>query len=409
VVAPVAALTRGDDKANPPVLPSPTQTATQTATHTIPGDFPLGDGIPMPGEATAQMERGKGLPLLPCRNGQSSLDQSAGWTDVATATNADVVDQADGTDSRVLALYGSQADAEQAVAAIAQMYAACTSESSGAGDEVAQSLGDGSAWLLTVAGTDGPFGDIVTVVQVGNAVLVQHDTLNADYPGGIQAQLADIRTGQAHVVGAMCVFATERCSPPPATSTAAPDRPTSTEPAVAHVDEIPSTIPIDAAYEDLGSDGEVHPPSAAGDPVLFDPCGGEAFDVGSQDQLFFQVIGPEYGDTRELRTYPSADEAVRQMEKLRAAVAACPHDPGPAATWRTRAVDTGYDSFAVAETYDEGFGGGVWLFTRVGRSILALVVGGEYATDNVWDALPPVLDRTSRIVPSMCLFTEAGC
>jgi hypothetical protein len=161
------------------------------------------------------------------------------------------------------------------------------------------------------------------------------------------------------------------------------------------------------------ADGEVHPPSAEGDPVLFEPCGREAFDVGSRDQLFFQVVGPEYGDTRELRTYPSADQAVRQMEKLRAAVAACPHDPSSdpasAASWRTHSVDTGYDSFAAAQTYDQGLGGGVWLFTRVGRSILALVGGGEFATDTVWDALPPEVDRTCRIAPSMCPFTEAGC
>src|SRR5690349_11103538 len=52
VVAPVAALTGGDDKSAPPVLPSPSPTRTVDVAwvRTIPDDFPLGDGIPMPGE-----------------------------------------------------------------------------------------------------------------------------------------------------------------------------------------------------------------------------------------------------------------------------------------------------------------------------------------------------------------------
>jgi hypothetical protein len=222
LVAPVAALTRGDDKTTPPILPSPTRTADATWAHTIPADFPLGDGIPMPGEASAQMEHGTGLPLLPCQDGQSSLGQSAGWSDVARATNADAVDPADGIESRVLALYASDTDAEQVVTGIGQMYAACPSRSE-PGAEVVERIGD-RAWLLTVVGTDKPVGQIVTVAQVGNAVLVQQDALDASHPGGTDAQLADIRAGQEHVVAAMCAFAADPCSaPPPATNTAVPN------------------------------------------------------------------------------------------------------------------------------------------------------------------------------------------
>ena len=419
VVAPVAALTSDNDRPTPPsntTTPTPSPTPSGLWKLSIPDDFPLGDGIPMPGEASAGMQRGKGSAVPPCGDTVSSLGQSAGWTDVATATNADVVDAVDGTDSRVLALYANGADAKQVLASIAQMYDACPPGQPGVGPEVAQRIGDGNAWVLTLVATDLPVGQIVTVERVGNALLVQHDSLKVSYPGGTDAQLADIRGGQKHVVAAMCIFAADPCAgPPPAAQTSTPgsDDPVSGEPSVAHVDEIPADFPIDAAHEDPGSDGEVHPPSDEGDPVLFDPCGLEAFAVPSQDRIFFQVVGPEYGDTRELRTYPSAGDAVRQMERLRSAVSGCPtdpsSDPGGAAIWDTHTVDTGYDSFAAAQTYEQGLGGGVWVFTRVGRSILAMVEGGEFSRDSAWDRLPNMLDRTRRITPSMCLFTDAGC
>ncbi|MGY2873836.1 hypothetical protein ACVW00_001026 [Marmoricola sp. URHA0025 HA25] len=414
VVAPVAALTNGDKKATPPILPSPSQTqkADGAWVRKVPDGFPLGDGIPMPGEASAATEHDKGLPLMTCRDGQSSLGQSAGWVDVATATNQGVVDPADGVDSRLLALYASGSDAEQAQAHIAAMYGECTPGAPGVGPQVAQRIGDGDAWVLTVADSSSPVAQLVTVERVGNALLVQQDLLRPANVRSFEEQLADVRAGQAQVVAAMCVFAAEPCTAPPP-DVATPDAPTTSSPPVSHVDEIPAAFPIDVAYQDPGSEGQVHAPSAEGDPVLLQPCGVEAFAAPSQDQLFFQVTGPEYADTRELRTYPSADDAVAQMEQLRAAVADCPDgttsDPATATIWSAEFVDTGYDSFAVAQTYEQGLGGGVWVFTRVGRSILALVEGGEFSAETARVRLPAVAKRAKQIAPSMCVFTEGGC
>jgi len=405
VVAPVAALTRGDDKSAPPVLPSPSPTRTVDAAwvRTIPGDFPLGDGIPMPGEASAAMERGKGDPLLPCRNGQSSLGQSTGWVDVATATNVGAVDPSDGTDTRVLALYANESGAQQAKASIAQMYAACTPGAPGVDPQIVKRIGNADAWLLTVSGSHSNAGQLVTVEQVGNALLVQLDYVKVLDIGAADQELAAVRAGQAHVVAAMCVFAAEPCDAPSSKATE--------NPAAGH--EIPSSFPLDEAYQDPGSEGEVHPPSPDGDGVVFDPCGVDAFAMPSRDRLAFQVTGPEYADTRELRTYPSADDAVQQMHALRAAVAGCPQDasggPQNATVWSIEDAATGYDSFAATQIYQQGLGGGVWVFTRVGRSVLALVEGGEFSAESVRVRLPAIVDRAKQIAPSMCLFTEAGC
>lgn len=210
IVAPVAALTHGDKKSAPPVLPSPSRTADGTWVHKIPDAFPLGDGLPMPGEASAGIEHGKGSPLQPCRVGQSSLGQSGGWTDVASATNADVVDPADGTDSRVLALYTSGAEAEQVVASIGQMYAECSPGSPDGGPQVVQQIGDGNAWLLTLVDPRRPVDQLITVERVGNALLVQTDTFSPDARTPDQ-KLADVRAGQKQVIAAMCVFAASGC------------------------------------------------------------------------------------------------------------------------------------------------------------------------------------------------------
>jgi hypothetical protein len=209
IVVPLAALT-GGDKAAPPVdRPTPTRTVDGDWVRAIPAGFPLGAGIPMPGEATAQTEHGTGTPLQPCADGQSSLGQ-AGWTDVATATNRGAVDPSDGIDSRLLALYADDASAREALDSIARMYAACPG--SGGGVPVsAEPLSDGSAWLLTFEEGSKSAGVLVTATRVGNALLVQQDALRRNDERSRDQQLADVRSGQAQVVAAMCVFAEAGC------------------------------------------------------------------------------------------------------------------------------------------------------------------------------------------------------
>jgi hypothetical protein len=294
------------------------------------------------------------------------------------------------------------------------MYAACPHGPGGGVPIAAERIGHENAWVLTFEESGSSASRLVTVERVGNALLVQQDSLKPSNVRSQDQQLADVRAGQARVVAAMCMFAADPCSaPPPVTETSTPGEPTSSAPAVAHVDEIPLSFPIDISHIDPGGDGEVHQPSHEGDPVLFEPCGVEAFAVPSQDQLYFQVVGPEYGDTRELRTYASADDAVHQMTRLRVDVASCPRDPSSdpasASVWTTHDAETGYDSFAAAQTYEQGLGGGVWLFTRVGRSILAQVVSGEFGPDNVWDTFLPMVSVAKQVAPSMCRFTDAGC
>jgi hypothetical protein len=404
VIAPVAALTRGDDGPPPPAI-TPTSTPTGRWLLTVPENFPLGHGVPMPGEATAPVHQDEGTTLTACGSEIWSADRPEPWADVATATNADAVDAADGTDSRTLALYPDAATAKRVLADAADALDACPAQEAGGNGETVERVGNGNAWVVDRSESG---GELFFAVRVGNALLLQRDGFGAAGPGNLDEELTFFRENQATVLEAMCIFAADPC---PGSAPSATQQPT--DPPVAHVDEIPDTFPIDVAHFDPGSDGHVGTPSQDAGGVILELCDADGFTMRPQDRLAFQVTWPEGADTRELRTYPSADDAVTQMQRLRSAVAGCPRqnpsDPGNASSWTTRDVDTGYDSVAVAMTYDQGLGGGVWLFTRVGRSILAVAQGGEYASDNVWDALPPLVDRTNRITPSMCLFTEAGC
>jgi hypothetical protein len=221
IAVPAAVLAGGDDKSSPPILPSPTPTHAATGwVRTIPDDFPLGAGIPMPGEASAGMEHGQGTPLQPCRNGQSTLGQT-GWADVATATNAGAVDPADGADRRTLALYGDAQGAKDALDSVAQMYAACPPGQTGPAPIAAESVGEGNAWVITLEATNSPVAQLVSIVRVGNALLVQQDSLRPQDVRSHEQQLADVRAGQAPVVAAMCIFAADPCASPPAVTGAA--------------------------------------------------------------------------------------------------------------------------------------------------------------------------------------------
>jgi hypothetical protein len=315
VVAPVAALTSGDERTGPPVLtpspsPSPSPSPDGAWVQVVPDGFPLADGVPMPGEGIAQVRHDVGSPLTVCGTELWSADHPEGWVDVATATNADDVDPADGTTGRTLALYADETGAKRVLATLAEELDACSVRQYGD----IRRVGDSDAWALRLVATSSPEGELITVVRAGNALLLQRDGLQTGL--GVEEQLGYVLAGQESVVAAMCVFAAEPC---PGSAPTSPQGETN-DPTVAHVDEIPADFPIDEANEAVGSEFTESRPSPDGDRVAFDPCGTEAFAIAEQDRLAFQVTGPEYGDNRELRTYPSADDAVTQMERLRTAV-----------------------------------------------------------------------------------------
>jgi hypothetical protein len=177
---------------------------------------------------------------------------------------------------------------------------------------------------------------------------------------------------------------------------------------------IPDDFPLDLDQEAMeGDGGEMLGPSAEA-PGLRDLtlCGTSIWTVEPLERLASTATGPEYADSRELRVYPTADDAAKQVADVRSLVAGCPEeqvDGGGILVHAPIDADTGYDSVTWGDTYTEGLGGGPVQVVRVGRAVLAVARGGEFAPETLPAGVAEVTDRTAAIAPAMCAFTETGC
>jgi hypothetical protein len=176
-------------------------------------------------------------------------------------------------------------------------------------------------------------------------------------------------------------------------------------------------FPIETGLPEIdGEEFRMDGPGPEVDGVLLPEgfCGAGAWPAdGTTGRLAVQVSGPEYGMTRELVTFISADEASLTISALRDAVQACPVVPGdePAndLTLRTVDVDSGYDDATFAVTYGEGLGGTVFQFVRVGHAVLATAHGGEYSPSTVAAGARELNRENQQLTPLMCEYTEEGC
>jgi hypothetical protein len=146
-------------------------------------------------------------------------------------------------------------------------------------------------------------------------------------------------------------------------------------------------------------------------------CWGGAWPGAPVDRLVVQQVGPELGVTRELAVYRDPETAAAVGEQVRARAAHC---HGLPATSERAAMDvtlegkgdTGGVHLAVsfAETLTGGQpGGSVFVFTQVGRAILAIEDSGEWTRDSAVDGARG-LERADRaLVARLCVFREAGC
>lgn len=146
-------------------------------------------------------------------------------------------------------------------------------------------------------------------------------------------------------------------------------------------------------------------------------CWGGAWPGAAVDRLVVQQVGPELGVTRELAVYPDAATAEAVGEQVRVDAAHCHRLP---ATSKRAAmdvtpygdVDTGVAHVAASfsETLAGGQpGGSVFVFTQVGRAILAVEDSGEWTRVSAVDGVRD-LERTDRdLVARLCVFRDAGC
>ena len=176
---------------------------------------------------------------------------------------------------------------------------------------------------------------------------------------------------------------------------------------------IPDDFPLDVDHRDLtGDGGELLGPGPDVRGLAEEQvCASDLWKVPAADRLAFVSTGPEYADVRELRTFATTADALAQMEERRASFAGCDREvrEGTTILWTTYEEDTGYDSVTFSSTVEDSLGGGVFQVTRVGRAVLALVVGAEWSEGTAPGGAAELTAVTRRIAPEMCLFTEAGC
>jgi hypothetical protein len=144
-------------------------------------------------------------------------------------------------------------------------------------------------------------------------------------------------------------------------------------------------------------------------------CWGGTWPGAAVDRLVVQQVGPELGVTRELATYADAATAAAVATQVHVRAARCHRLPatsaGPASEV-TMLGDDGGDHVATsfAETSADGQpGGAIFVFTRVGRAVLAVEDGGEWTRDSAVRGARD-LQRTDRgLVARLCVFRDAGC
>lgn len=414
IATPIALLgTRGDDDAAPDPAPP-----TVDWIRSIPADFPIDDGMgggsSIP--TTVSDDRPYGEVVLPPLN----LCGTDVWSpdDAVDVLGAVWSNRVEGGEQRTLAVYADGVTAQESLAAIADGVDACAP--SGPADfeyaGLRSTTGEESyAWVQRWRRGSEPTGDtdVWHAIRVGNAILLNKTYVPDAAPSASQAA-ADLLGERAEgPVEAMCVFSADGCT----TSTPPPSEET-TPPASNGGD--PADVPLDWDLIDMtGDGGEILGPDAearGADEVA--PCGEVVWPEAGVGRNAVTTTGPEFVESRELVAFESADDAVAVLERVRSAIAACPtqvneQDPtnSPEQAWDVIDADNGYDSVTFSLTYTDGMPGGtIWQLTRVGRAVLAVDVGGEYARGrSARFGARRLSEITGHITPAMCAFTEAGC
>jgi hypothetical protein len=179
---------------------------------------------------------------------------------------------------------------------------------------------------------------------------------------------------------------------------------------------IPDDFPL---AQGLTADGDntVTSPRRDVQGVELEPrCWGGAWPGAAVDRLVVQQVGPEMSATRELAVYPDAATAAAVGKQVRVSAAHC-HRLPPTSEQAAMDVtlldgDTGTAhvaaSFATTTAGGQP-GGAVFVFTQVGRAILAVEDGGEWTRDSAVRGARD-LERADRdLVARLCLFRDAGC
>jgi len=391
--------------------PSETATPTPVWPSTIPAVFPLISGWPQDdGSSEYQLDEPSidNQAMIPAGEldacGNSAVDPGA--IDRLTTRLTPPAESY----IRELQLFPTDQEAVTYVAHLRALYGDCPAE--GSTPTITTEVMDGAvgeeSLLVTRVGEE-IYRTVINVVRIGNAVVVDlasDEGLAAD----VQDLATETRENLADVIAAMAGL--QDGSGDAGTDPSAP----------AGTTTIPDDFPLGLALSEP-PDGDVRSgPEVAGvDAETI--CGADLAlpNAGRPDpehELGYAVSDVEGYDGRTIHAYPTAQDAVDQMELLRSQVQGCDRDSGGDGLsdrlWRLFNSDTGYDSVTFGWTYEvkSGVGapaGRLYTVIRVGNAVLAVEWAGEYSADYQADAAPNQVELAKLIAAEMCVFAAAGC
>jgi hypothetical protein len=381
----------------------------ESASTSIPDDFPLTSGMGGPDDAILTSGTGTGLRDLELC-GTAPL-RGLGVRDRMVADNSG----GESADTRELVLLGSPDEAAQVAQAFIDLARSCdtTSPAGQPGLDISTEVrpsGFGPAPAATLVRTytfDGAAGEghtIVHVVPVGAAVLVS-STYGQLPDDRLQEDVDATQTRLRSTAAALEMFGD-------ITTEGAEPHETGSETEPPGVTSVPDDFPLAVGLPEDDGETEVSPPSPDGDGVgLVEMCGREVWPLGGTAggtrRLATGAIGPEYFDGRELMVHADAEVASNVMAVLRQAAADCRSFDNQ--VWTVLDRDTGYDTVTVGLTYDDGLGSSVFQVTRVGAARLMVQTYGEGSLASLDEQAAGVTATTGKIVPAMCVFTKTGC
>ena len=399
IVAPVAVIAGHGSSSSTPPQPAPTSVDWR---HEIPASF---DVTAVPEGSPVRFRASDGSVIDDFHLcGPTSFSGSEHGTDTTGATYGEP--NTESSAARTVALFADDQTAAREVAALRESVQSCPDVRVAGTDYVWSTVdasvpADDSLVLSSQVQLDPTTLSDLTlfeVARVGNAVFIGTTHTSAAGEQAISETLPSLTSLSQPVLDQMCVFSATPCAEPPSAA--------STTPSIGEgaVSAIPADFPLDRGLTAPEGDPLIGPSATADGVPPVELCGTTSWPVDGVERLAVTATGPEYLETRELVTFASTADVTAALDGLRQAVDGC-----TAATSYDPGVTGADDSVSFAVLPDQGLGGGIYQFARVGRAVYATYQGGEWSDATAATGVAKLTGDTEKLLPELCIWTETGC
>jgi hypothetical protein len=181
--------------------------------------------------------------------------------------------------------------------------------------------------------------------------------------------------------------------------------------------DVPEDFPLDAAADPDSSVEVFGPDPLEAGAFSTTVCGEDIAAIPREITLghlgYREVYEAEGSHGRRITAYPTVQDAVDEVERLRSQLAGCDQDTAPESTqeraWHVFGARMGYDDVTFGNTSVGALSGTLFTVVRVGNAVLALTSSGEFSEASLREAIPGHRAIVEAVAPEMCIFTADGC